>query len=150
MARINVNVGRQRISRAMEPHEAGYVSNITTQMVNIRTNLKKIVDGIHGATPAAIKHGLQPIFDTSQVLVPVKTGKLKRSGFLEAHQTMRGASGSVGYAKSGNPHYAALVHERTEFYHAPPTQAKFLEEAVKRELSKVEPRIHGYMKGLLE
>ena len=146
MASINLGVGRKRISRQMQPHEAGYVANITGQMDHLRATIKSIVDRVENLTPAALKHGLKPIFDTSQVLVPVDKGRLKRSGFIETRRGVRGVSASVGYAKSGRPHYAVLVHERLEFQHAAGTQAKFLEEAVNRHVDEIGPRIATYLK----
>lgn len=146
MARINLGIGRKRQSRLMQPHEAGYVNNIVSQMNRLRETIKQAIDHIDNITPAALKFGLQPIFDTSQALVPVDTGRLKRSGFLETRKGPRGVSASVGYAKGGRPDYAVLVHERLDFIHKDPTQAKFLEEAVNRHVNEIGPRIQSFLK----
>ena len=146
MASVNLGVGRKRASAAMQPHEAGYIQNITAQMDRLRKAMKKAIDRIEGVTPTALKYGLQPIFDTSQALVPVDTGRLKRSGFLVTRKGVRGVSASIGYAKGGRPDYAVLVHERLDIPHKEGTQAKFLEEAVKRHLNEIAPRIRTFLK----
>jgi len=90
-------------------------------------------------------YGLEPIYDESQRLVPVDRGKLKASGFLEINRRKNGVTVYMGYGRHGRPHYAAIVHERLDFQHLPPTQAKYLEDAVKTKLSTMERRIKLFM-----
>jgi hypothetical protein len=97
-------------------------------MKQVINNLQKVINSIQATSPDALIYALTPIFRESQRLVPVKTGRLKRSGFLEARVTSKGATAVIGYAKGGVPHYAAMQHERMDFRHAEPTQAKFLEQ----------------------
>lgn len=60
-------------------------------------------------------------FHLSQQLVPVATGKLKKSGNLRSE----GFNFIIEY----NTRYAGYVHEIIGNKHKPPTQAKFLQEA---------------------
>jgi hypothetical protein len=115
-------------------------------MDQIIRNAQQVIDGIQNASPEGLRYALQSIFDESQIMVPVKTGKLKSSGYLEVTSTPRGARGVVGYAKAGNPQYAAWVHEFTERFHSPPTQAKFLSEAVSRHIDEIPSRYAEYIR----
>lgn len=146
MARINLSVGRQRVTRALDPSNAAYVRQMQRQMQGLMTNLATVIESIKEASPDALLYATQPIFDTSQALVPVDTGRLKRSGFHEARRTYRGATVAIGYARGGSPDYAAIVHERTELNHASPTQAKYLHEAVNRHTQHIVPRYAEYIK----
>ncbi len=146
MAALKFPVGRQRIDSFVSPSEAGYTRAIRTQMKQVIANAKKVVDTIEFVSEEALIFALQPIYEKSQELVPVDTGKLKRSGFVSAKRFRGKIQGIVGYAKAGNPSYAALVHERMEFRHASPTQAKFLEEAVNQHTADIVPRYVKYVK----
>ena len=111
------------------------------QMKAISLTIETLVRDLKNATEGTIRSVLQPIFDTSQELVPVDTGRLKRSGYLEVRTVGKDIKGEVGYGKSGRPEYTALVHENLAFFHNPPTQAKFLEEAVNRHVDKIAARV---------
>jgi hypothetical protein len=76
----------------------------------------------------------QTILKKSQTYVPVETGALKASGKVETTGKGFGARVFVRYGGSSSPRtadYAPFVHENMEKYHKPPTQAKFLERAVR-------------------
>lgn len=78
--------------------------------------------------------------------VPVDTGKLRSSGLGNANvykSDAYGAEGSVYYSAN----YALHVHERTDIKHKPPTEAKFLENAVKEESGKMKEVIGKELKG---
>jgi hypothetical protein len=111
----------------------------------ITDNLLKTVQHIEGVTPEAIRYGLQPIYDESQRLVPVDTGRLKRSGFVETRKTASGTQAGIGYGRYGRPAYAGFVHERVDIPHAGDTQAKFLEQAVKTKLGDFRRRTERFM-----
>ena len=143
---IRLNVGRQNITRALSPADAGYVVGMRNQMRMLKKNMEAVIEGIEDATPRALRHGLRPIFRTSQRLVPVDTGALKASGFLEVRRTTRGATGAVCYAKGGRPFYASIVHERLDLRHKSPTQAKFLEEAVNRHIGNFARRVREFIR----
>ncbi len=141
---LGIQVGRQRVTRAVSgPGEAGYIRSIRAQMAIIQKNMLKLVKGIEGATPDAIRFGLQPIFDESQRLVPVDTSKLKHSGYVEVRT--EGRSGRVraeiGYGLYGRPFYAGIVHERLDLRHAKGKQAKYLEAAINMHIDKFVRRV---------
>ncbi len=143
---IRFPVGRQQIRGAVK-YSKGTAATIDVRaaMADIQKNFEQVIDSLEGVTEDAIAYALQPILDTSQELVPVDTGALKASGFLQTQKIRGKVSGVVGYARGGNPFYAAIVHENLEFYHTPPTQAKFLEEAVNRGLRTFKDDLIDYM-----
>ena len=61
------------------------------------------------------------VYNKSQTYVPVDTGKLKKSGYIEIFDEFV----RVGY----NCSYAAVVHEVIENHHDLPTKSKYLEDA---------------------
>ena len=135
--KVRFRIGARRITRGADPTASGYTRDIRAQMKSIEQSFTRFIDTIQANTPAAVEAALMPIFVRSQELVPVRSGKLKRSGFLEIRKGSKGQTqGEVGYAKGGVPHYAGLQHENLDFQHKAPTQAKFLEQAVNEELNK--------------
>lgn len=74
-----------------------------------------------------LKKAALTILKKSQQYVPVDTGLLKKSGQIEVTGSGMGARAAVLY----QTRYAIYVHEDLSKYHAPPTQAKFLERAVR-------------------
>lgn len=76
------------------------------------------------------------IFQKSQVLVPVEFGTLRSSGTIsQPRQTSGGWEVEIGYGGAASE-YAIYVHEITSNYHAPPTQAKFLEQPAMEEAAR--------------
>ena len=146
MATLRFPVGRQRLARNIRPSEQRYTRNVRAQMQAIVKNARQVINAIEMTSIPAIEYGLRPIYDESQILVPVKTGQLKGSGFIEVKRGARGVQGVVGYGKAGNPDYAVFVHERMDLHHESPTQAKFLEEAVKRHIGNVAPRYADFVR----
>lgn len=147
MARqVRFKVGRQRLDGNVRPSQANYTRQIREQMKVIEDNLMRVIKGIEGLTPEALEYGVQPIYDKSQVYVPVKTGDLKVSGFVDSGVTSRGARVVVSYGKGGKPEYAVFVHEMVDFQHDAPTQAKFLEYAVDEHINEVAPRVAKFIK----
>ena len=145
---LGIQVGRQRVTRAVSgPGEAGYIRMIRGQMDGIVKNMVKLIEGIENATPDAIRHGLQPIFDTSQELVPVDTSRLKDSGYVEVRTEGRGGRvrAEIGYGLHGKPFYAGIVHERLDLRHAAGKQAKFLETAINMHLDTFVRRVGRFI-----
>lgn len=142
---LQLNVGRQRITRVLSPAEGNYVEAIKEQVNVVKENLRKVIAHIENVTPEAIRYGLQPIFDKSQEYVPVDKGPLKRSGFIETRKTASGTAAAIGYGRYGRPTYAGIVHERMDFRHAPPTRAKFLEAAVNEHIGDFQRRVALYL-----
>ncbi len=143
MARINLTVGKKT---TIDASASGYVAAMNAQMKTIQDNFIEIMRGTNNLLPGALAHGVEPIFDESQRLVPVRTGALKSSGFVDARQTARGARVTLGYGRGGFPSYAALVHEGLQFFHKAPTQAKFLSQAVANFSGLVLPRVAQWMR----
>jgi hypothetical protein len=85
------------------------------------------------------------IFAETQVLVPVETGALKRSGrVVREAVTADGVVLSIAYGGPSEPRYvdyAVYVHERLDVRHAPPTQAKFIEVPMLRYATVMEARL---------
>lgn len=129
----------------MPSASAGATRDLRAQMASIEKKVTQAIQNIDNLIPEAIRYGLQPIYDKSQIYVPVLTGDLKASGFIVTSKTSRGASGAVVYGTANDPFYAIWVHERLDLNHKSPTQAKFLEAAVHEELHKVRPRIVQFM-----
>lgn len=105
---------------------------------------------------SASKQGLyeegEEIFAESQQEVPVDTGALKRSGYIEK----QGNSVDIGYGRSEElgasnqtPNtYMVAVHERLDVYH-PNGKAKFLEDPVNRHTRKGADSIADKIRKLL-
>jgi hypothetical protein len=98
-------------------------------MKSIEGSYTRLIKTLRADSLEAVRQMLQPVFDRSQELVPVKTGILKASGYIEVRRRHGTVVGEVGYGKGGRPPYAVFVHENLDVHHAPPTQAKFLEQA---------------------
>ena len=74
------------------------------------------------------------IFNESQKIVPVDTGALKTSGFVHAPRRENNrVFVRVTYGGSA-AHYALYVHENLYARHTAPTQAKYLETPLYRQL----------------
>lgn len=147
MARFRSTVGTKRISGSARPSVAGATRDVRTQMAQIQKNLEKAINTIDKATPQAVVFALQPIFDESQRLVPVKTGDLKRSGYLEIRTTPgRGSQAEIGYGRGGRPFYAVFVHEMIGLRHDPPTQAKFLQQPLEAQMDQIPKRMADFMR----
>lgn len=144
---LGIQVGRQRVTRVTLPSEAGYVTSIRGQMNVIQKNMMKLIAGIENATPQAIMFGLEPIFDASQELVPVDTGRLRASGYVRVRTEKRSGRvrAEIGYGLGGQPHYAGIVHERLDIRHAKGKQAKFLEAAIDMHIGKFVRRVGLFM-----
>jgi hypothetical protein len=140
---IKASVGRQNFTALTPASEGAYISSIKAQMRGITDNLNSFVEQLKNIAPEVIYEALQPTFELSQEYVPVLTGALKDSGFLEQVEDRV----YIGYGYSGNPEYASVVHENLEWHHEPPTRAKFLQDALEEQNEEIEQRI---IKGLKE
>jgi hypothetical protein len=74
---------------------------------------------------------MNQILKRAKELCPVDTGELKKSGEV----VHRGGRGLKRYEVRFTAPYAIYVHEILEYYHKPPTQAKFLEAAVNEKIA---------------
>lgn len=128
MIPLRISVGKQNDS-------------LNKQFAELERNLRKAVKEIEGATLEGMKAAMEDVFETSQYYVPVDTGELAASGFLEIDTTVKNPRVIIGYAPRGRPHYAIIVHEDLEMPHQAPTQAKFLERAVQEHAGDILPTI---------
>ena len=103
----------------------------------VEADLKKELADIEIGLEEVVTEVGQRIFDRSQELVPVDTGRLKASGFMEKEHIPHGVRVTIGYSKDGAPPYGLFVHENLEARHKPPTQAKFLEAAAQEVIKDV-------------
>jgi len=149
-ATVNIGVGRKRFYRNVgDPWQAAYGSKVAKALKEYEGELRSIINGLARVTPDALRYGLEPISVEAQKLVPVDTGDLRSSHYLITKPTIGGVSANIGYAKGGNPAYAAIVHERLDLQHRPPTQAKFMQAAVERKQHLIVPRVTRYLKKYL-
>ena len=144
--RVKASVGLRRISNRTAPTAAIATMNMNAQFKQIRKNLEKVLGNIDNMLPVALEDAMRPIFDESQRLVPKDTLRLMHSGFLETG-TFRGKpTVNIGYAKGNSPDYAVYVHENLYNEHKSPTQAKFLEEPMKRQMHLIAGRVAASMR----
>ena len=148
MATIGVSVGRVRVTSAISPGEPGYIRSMRLQMEHITSQLNLAASKVKFVTAKGMLYALEPIMELSQELVPVDTGRLKRSAFSEVVKISKGFRASIGYARYGQPKYAAFVHEMVHIPHNRPAkaQAKFLEAAVQQRIGHFERRLFYYVK----
>ncbi len=146
MANLFIGVGRVRVTKIPSPSEAGYIRAMRAQAKGIADIIQGVFDKTEDIMPEALVYGLKPAFERSQELVPVLTGKLKHSGFLESDVTRSGnARAILGYGRFGVPHYAAFVHEMLHIRRAPGKSAKYLEYAVNEKADLILPRVEQYL-----
>jgi len=98
------------------------IRNMHRQIAAIRTRTKA------GLWEAALK-----IKADALPLTPIDIGNLRQSAYVEMLDGPSGPVAEIGYTAA----YAVYVHERLELAHKSPTQAKFLEEALKRNAANV-------------
>lgn len=129
------------MTKVVSPHQAGYIRAIRQQFENIEAILMAYVDHMNEQAGEIMLEALRPTFEKSQTYVPVKTGRLKRSGFLELRSGSRGPVVTMGYGKNNDPPYTAIVHERLDLWHKPPTRAKFLQSALEEDFGQIQKRL---------
>lgn len=139
--KLRSSVGRLRGGSDISPFEAAYIPKMKASMQNVLKNLQQFIDWVPDATADILEESLQPTFQKSQEYVPVDTGDLKNSGFLQKDSTKSSARVVIGYGRAGNPNYAAFVHERIDIPHEAPTRARFLSSALEEDQGDIQGRI---------
>lgn len=139
------SIGRVRVTKAVSPGEPGYIRSMRLQMEQIGRIIDEKVDDIKNVTAQGMAYALEPIMEHSQKIVPVDTGKLKASGFIVVQNTATGPQALIGYARYGQPKYAAYVHEMLHVPHQKGKSAKFLEIAVEQKLDLFRRRLIRYI-----
>jgi len=114
------------------------------QWRSILGKLNKVKDGTARAMPDALMYAFLPIFQDSQMMVPVDTGHLRASGYLRKVPAAgrKQARVEMGY----DADYAMVVHEDMSKSHQGTTQAKFLEQPVQKHKGKMQERIAYYLR----
>jgi len=138
-ARIVAGLGGVRYTDTM-PQQA-FESYVRKQSKGLIDNFVAWTEHMEEQAADVLMEALQPTFDKSQELVPKDTGDLQRSGYLEKGRVAGRPTVEIGYARGGVPHYAVLQHENLEFYHDPPTSAKFLERPLLEDSNNIQKRI---------
>jgi len=121
----------------------GHLDDISVQMRNLEDKIMDIINQVDDAGPAIIYNALIPTFELSQELVPVQTGLLQSSGFLEVIGQWRRSMTQVviGYGRHNYPHYAVYVHEMVHIPHSGGRQAKYLSAAIEQTMGDIEKGI---------
>lgn len=126
--------------------KSGYISaadsmaTLRKQLNILQQNFRDLAKHMNVETPEVLMDALRPTFEKSQRIVPVDTGDLKESGYLEYVASKGGVQVEMGYAYRGNPHYAVYVHE-TPMNHKSPTQWKFLQQPLEEDARNIEQAI---------
>lgn len=148
--RLHVNVGLQRFNRApMWPSEPGYVAQMRRQSRELTDTLLDIFNQFEDASEDIMLEALEPTFDKALMYTPVLTGALKESGYLEKNPFRGKPRVEMGFARGGKPTYAVYVHE-IPYNHAEPTRYKFLEQAMKEDLSDIYYRLGALYKAFMQ
>lgn len=143
---VRFNVGLKRLSKKQPITVVKSTRQAREAFRMLERNLQSAIKILRQATPDALEYALDPIYERSQELVPRLTHTLAESGFVDTVRVGDRYVGEVGYAPGGVPHYSIFVHENLEATHESPTQAKFLEQAVKELSGKIPSRIVEFMR----
>lgn len=143
---FKANVGVSRISNKLDSTRADFTRSVRANMQEIIQQYTDWVNHMQEASPEVLKEALEPTFAMSQEIVPVRTGDLKESGYLEVRSFRGSAQVEIGYGKGGQPDYAVMVHENPDMHHAAPTQYKFLQQPLEQDIDNVKQRILDGMK----
>lgn len=147
--RLKINIGRQ-FSGSRYPSESGYVSSINAQWKVIENKILSIFKQFEDASEDIMLDALEPTFEKARdVYCPHWKGPLRASGYLEVASFRGKPRIEIGFGKGGKPDYAVYVHERTDQYHEPPTQAKFLQRAVLEDLNEIYHRLGANYKAFM-
>jgi hypothetical protein len=84
------------------------------------------------------------IFADSQIQVPVRTGVLRGSGYVDPSSP---DEIDIGYG--GPAPYALWVHENQSAHHVPPGKAKYLSDPFNARIGELEPRLAAAVEGAI-
>jgi len=97
-------------------------------------NMNGSIAKIRNQTKAGLYAAGLMIKEKALRLTPIELGNLRGSTYVNPPiLAPQGPVVEVGYTAA----YAVYVHERTELHHDPPTQAKFLEDAIKMNTKEI-------------
>lgn len=114
----------------------------------ITGQINRIINSAKVGSETVIQLALAPIFERSLELCPEDTGELRNSAELTTVRTGDKVRGEISY---GNAFawYAAIVHEVMWFHHDPPTQAKYLQQAMEEGVDDLPQRLQALYRELL-
>ena len=138
---LKFRAGRFAIRGSLDPTSTSYTQQMRTQMKEIESRLKEVLNAVDEHSLEALDRVLRPTFELSQKYVPVDTGDLKASGFLEVTSSGGRDNATIGYGKGGKPPYTVFVHEMTEIPHKQPTRSKFLQAASEEDFDNIRDRV---------
>lgn len=130
LPRTNYSSGRSLYEQARNGL-APIVRNLNNFIANLEENV----------LPSVVKEALEPTLRLSNVYVPKDTLRLMNSGYVTVNKKRGVVAAEIGYNRRGEAPYAIFVHEMPQFYHAPPTQYKFLQRAMDEDLGNIMSRI---------
>lgn len=141
MTIARLKMGKTNVRISSYASEVTYVRQANEAMRKIMADLQYIIDETENTTPEIMKQALEPTLELSAKYCPKDTNRLVNSRYLEVTSFRGKPAVEMGYAKGGNPDYAAYVHEMVQIPHKDPTQAKFLERAVNEDIGNIIDRV---------
>lgn len=117
-------------------------------IAQVQANFSRFCDWLNlEVTPEAMVEALEPTMDLSDHYAPKDTHTMVNSRYNEVRKSRGGVvRATVGYNRHGEAPYTIFVHEMPQFYHDPPTQAKFLERALDEETPEIIGRLAAGIK----
>ncbi len=146
---VRFRVGLKRVvagSSGRFASELGATKSLRSQMEDLEREFARVLQVLGDATVEAVEEALDPIDIRMHELVPVDTARLINSSYLEVKKGKFGVEAELGFARGGDPFYAVLVHEDLTMSHEPPTQAKFLQQAVAENIDNIMPIMQEFMR----
>lgn len=145
--RIKLGLGLQRVTAPVYPSEPRYVRQMNAQVKALTEELLSIIDQFEDASEDIMLEALEPTYAKARYYTPIDTGELLDSAYLEKASFRGQPRVEMGFARGGFPRYAVYVHEIPGYHHEPPTRAKFLEQALKEDLSGILTRLAAGYRG---
>ena len=136
---ISIGINPRNI-KVSEGSEADLERGLRDAFTELAKDFRAYVGKLEDYLPEDLKEALEPTFEKSQEIVPVNTGDLKASGYLEVEQFRGGARVEIGYGRNGFPPYAVAVHEIPAF-HQPLTRDKFLQGPIEEDYFDIIMRV---------
>lgn len=125
---------------------ANFTAPNTEQLaVRIRARLDA---ALRAAKAEAYQFGEEVMADSKANYVPVDTGLLRSSGFVQTEDRSNSFQIILGYGGAASG-YAIHVHENLNSHHEPPTQAKYLELPFRAAAPKFPQRIADAARGAM-
>jgi hypothetical protein len=146
MANVRLKVGKTNVRTTGYPSEPYFVNQVNAGIKKIMGDLNYIFQQFEDVTPQFMYDALKPTFDKTQERVPVDSGALKASGYLEIRTFRGNPEVEMGYGRGGFPFYTVYVHEMVEIPHAAPTEAKFMERPINEDLGDIIDRLASQYK----